>query len=518
MPTTAEIKLRDHVRYTGDGLPNEPVGHPAPVGDPTSGVHNPSKKDFRDAIDSVTGAADAANDAADAANAAAAAANAVVAQQPPIVVLAMGQSNMRSIPEQTGGDLTSNPRLFAWNSQVAPSTNGTAFAAMAIGSNPFIGTAGVNNLAFQFCKELQRRTGRLVYLILVAAGGHSIEAFMNSVDLTNFGWTKPVGDADLFTFAMTQLSAALPLVPGAPTSIDYLIWHQGEANKTEQVELYAQKMRVMLKRFETNGIIVRNKTDVIAGEIFDGDTNGRYRDRHASALHRLQMGTYEDAFPRLKIANAHGLQAVSLADDLHFQGDDVTAMGKRFVDAAFTEQPPEELDPTTCDLSVDGGLGWATNMAAAQAQKSYWRRQPVYLADNPFGIEDNSVMGWCHTLPANTGASICARMMYRVPAEARFLVEIAVRNDHPSASLAFRIGVNEYDEDKIYQSQVLMTDQTLAAGSATTHFATFGASGGSVASTRNFTSGRSWFSPFIQFNWSGTGAGPRFVIRGMRWI
>ncbi|VDS07591.1 hypothetical protein PARHAE_00768 [Paracoccus haematequi] len=61
MPTTAQILLRDFVRYTGDGKPNEPVGKPAPVGDPSSGVHNPSKRDFREAIGSVTDAADRAD-------------------------------------------------------------------------------------------------------------------------------------------------------------------------------------------------------------------------------------------------------------------------------------------------------------------------------------------------------------------------------------------------------------------------------------------------------------------------
>ena len=61
MPTTADRLLRDHVRYTGDGLPNEPVGAPAPVGDPSSGVHNPSKADLRNAVNSVVGSADAAD-------------------------------------------------------------------------------------------------------------------------------------------------------------------------------------------------------------------------------------------------------------------------------------------------------------------------------------------------------------------------------------------------------------------------------------------------------------------------
>lgn len=47
MPVPNEF-LRDFVRFTGDGMPGEPVSAPLPVGDPKSGVWNPSKKDFRD--------------------------------------------------------------------------------------------------------------------------------------------------------------------------------------------------------------------------------------------------------------------------------------------------------------------------------------------------------------------------------------------------------------------------------------------------------------------------------------
>lgn len=55
MVRLVDINIRDHVRYTGDGLPNEPVGHPPPVGDPTSGVYNPTKADIRNAIGDVEG-------------------------------------------------------------------------------------------------------------------------------------------------------------------------------------------------------------------------------------------------------------------------------------------------------------------------------------------------------------------------------------------------------------------------------------------------------------------------------
>lgn len=42
--------LREFRRYTGDGLPNEPLNAPLPEGDPSSGRHSPMKSDLREAM------------------------------------------------------------------------------------------------------------------------------------------------------------------------------------------------------------------------------------------------------------------------------------------------------------------------------------------------------------------------------------------------------------------------------------------------------------------------------------
>ena len=56
--------LREFKRYTGDGLPGEPVNAPLPVGDPQSGSHNPKKSDLRSAVlPAVTAAIDARREA-----------------------------------------------------------------------------------------------------------------------------------------------------------------------------------------------------------------------------------------------------------------------------------------------------------------------------------------------------------------------------------------------------------------------------------------------------------------------
>lgn len=60
MSVAVDTALRDFVRYTGDGLPNAPVGAPLPIGDPSSGVYNPSKAELRSAIGGIVDLAEAA--------------------------------------------------------------------------------------------------------------------------------------------------------------------------------------------------------------------------------------------------------------------------------------------------------------------------------------------------------------------------------------------------------------------------------------------------------------------------
>lgn len=64
MPKSVNEVFRDFTRWTGDGLPNEPTGHPLPIGDPRSGLWNPPKADIRDALGGVFSSASSAATAA----------------------------------------------------------------------------------------------------------------------------------------------------------------------------------------------------------------------------------------------------------------------------------------------------------------------------------------------------------------------------------------------------------------------------------------------------------------------
>lgn len=65
MPTEADRVFRDFERYTGDGRPNEPTGAPLPVGDPRSGIHQPKRREIRQAFTAVFEAAEDAEAWAD---------------------------------------------------------------------------------------------------------------------------------------------------------------------------------------------------------------------------------------------------------------------------------------------------------------------------------------------------------------------------------------------------------------------------------------------------------------------
>jgi hypothetical protein len=64
---TLDRAFREFKRYTGDGLAGEPANAPLPVGDPSSGVHNPKKSEIRAALTEIVEVVSVPTDAAEAA-------------------------------------------------------------------------------------------------------------------------------------------------------------------------------------------------------------------------------------------------------------------------------------------------------------------------------------------------------------------------------------------------------------------------------------------------------------------
>lgn len=57
--------FREFKRYTGDGLANEPIAAPLPIGDPSTGVHSPKKSELRSVGEAMRTAYDEIKDVAD---------------------------------------------------------------------------------------------------------------------------------------------------------------------------------------------------------------------------------------------------------------------------------------------------------------------------------------------------------------------------------------------------------------------------------------------------------------------
>lgn len=362
MPTIAEILLRDHVRYTGDGKPNEPAGMPAPLGDPSSGVHNPSKKDIRDAIDSVTGAADAANLAADRADDSADLIDSALGVNArPLFVLFLGQSNMRGNGGVTGGDMAVPPNTYVWNNYVPPTASGTASAGTAwvpfeLGQYPSDQQSGgqyVTGLPHGVMRELHLRTKRRIYAVTVACGGHSIESFLRPGTRVAGGWTLPGGELDLSEQMYPQLATSLAAAPTAPSIFDAVFLHQGEknANTGDDMTDYRAKVSALFGDLVSQGVANGLRTQFTAGVI--AQDNPRYLG-HLGALTNNLPG----AIATLKIADSRGLVTV---DGLHFNGNGVSEMARRMADS--WESPLQRfgissVTPFTPEISggVTGGL------------------------------------------------------------------------------------------------------------------------------------------------------------------
>lgn len=110
---TVNRVYREFKRYTGDGLPNEPIGAPLPIGDPQSGVHNPKKSEIRTANTELLVEAEAqANRSEDAAAAAEASAGSLLFRVFPTVSVAQAATIGASASYIAIAEFAPQPRFY----------------------------------------------------------------------------------------------------------------------------------------------------------------------------------------------------------------------------------------------------------------------------------------------------------------------------------------------------------------------------------------------------------------------
>jgi hypothetical protein len=239
---------------------------------------------------------------------------------PDLLILAIGQSNMRGYKQATGGNKTIPANALVWNNDELRS--GNKFIPMRFGKYPLnvIAKDGnyANNLAMSFC-----RAASATYtpkLFMVAKGGHPIESFIPKPVRVAKNWPIPAGKSDLAPYIYnSRVGAARVLIAAKKKKFDVVIFHQGEANGNNDPETYYKKFEDLRFRLIRFGFISEN-TKIITGGI---SPIGPFYSAHKSTMLLLAAN-----YSNVKFVDSVGAE-VSV-DDVHFTGQGLTTLGQRY--------------------------------------------------------------------------------------------------------------------------------------------------------------------------------------------
>lgn len=394
----------------------------------------------------------------------------------PITAFVWAQSNGVGFSLASDGDKTLDPDVFLLNADLSGSTitPGTQFLPAAFGTAPLnIGTPGAeaNSAYFSLGKRLREKHGRRVYIVVLAAGGHHIEAFLKPATITANGWAKVGGEQDISALMYPGLANALALVPGAPTSFDYIVGIQGEADQAKQPELYAAQATALITDL---GSLVSAATVIVQPNIADSYGNAN-RARFANALIRAQHD-----LPALRIANTTGLTLASLGG-IHYSGQGLVDLGYRLADAALS--PPVRVDYRTepVQLSPDAGM---RSMTVQTGQTDIAQRFPVVASALGLSLENNATLGWAHRTSPNTAVPVVSRRIDRIGASDLGIVAFDAITTDSGATIDMRLTAAQFDASGAYMSLKNFTPTVSVLTPAlgrTTFQGTFAKAGSGVA-------------------------------------
>jgi hypothetical protein len=419
MADPIEKFMRDFNRYTGDGLPNEPVGYPLPSGDPSSGAYVPTKAELRawaTAIEELgTGTGLTVNNLgpsfATRAIAAAKVADgtlgdgqhftaggvefqvksALTLEQSafnvqgqagvdfvndgdrPIFLLCIGQSNMRSSTLTPGGDYSIPDNCYAYNNgQTVP---GTKFRRPIWGNFPFDstddgGTTYNQSLPLSIMRALRNRTNRPIYMMTVAKGDTLLEGWIKDATLTANGWSRGT-DTDMTPMLYPGVSEALAQVPGNNGKVDIVAVHQGEANSADSVDVYRAKFAELYSDLVTENLVNKNQTIIAAGGLAEA--------RSFYFGHKVAMSYGMPVITNMRYADSSGL--TDRGDGTHFTGESRTKLGERYADAILSPNMQRTLidlagtfTPNFADATSGGNVAPPSGTSGA-ASLGRWERQ-----------------------------------------------------------------------------------------------------------------------------------------------
>lgn len=136
----------------------------------------------------------------------------------PVLIAITGQSNAVGVYD--GGDNPLNPLVKTWNPITSAWVSGGQYTAAPWTSAAPTGNSSKNNFALSAAHYIAEKTGREVYIVFDALSGQSITEWVPATQ-TRYAALKTKVEAALASSAM---------VTAGKTTIDFLIWAQGEEN------------------------------------------------------------------------------------------------------------------------------------------------------------------------------------------------------------------------------------------------------------------------------------------------
>lgn len=136
----------------------------------------------------------------------------------PVLIAITGQSNAVGVYD--GGDNPLNPLVKTWNPTNSTWVSGGQYTAAPWTSSAPTGNSSKNNFALSAAHYIAEKTGREVYIVYDARSGQSITEWVPATQ-TRYAAIKTKVEAAI---ASPALAAA------GKSTIDFLIWAQGEEN------------------------------------------------------------------------------------------------------------------------------------------------------------------------------------------------------------------------------------------------------------------------------------------------
>jgi hypothetical protein len=241
----------------------------------------------------------------------------------PILAFHCGQSNTRCVPGQTNGNhALPDMRYYNNREQVL----GSRFLDPKYGRYPLDRTDSRDRfsvpMSVSFARRVLALTGREVWSLTVARGGHPIESFMRLKVLRANGWTRPADMTNQAPFIHGQFEDALDAAPHKPEFFDVVCYHQGEANGPQAAPIYKAKLKALHADL-TEGGLIGPSTKFICG--------GLLPVANYYATHKAACLAAVAELPNAYFVDSSGLNG--LPDNLHFDGIGLEEMGRRYANA-----------------------------------------------------------------------------------------------------------------------------------------------------------------------------------------